>query len=75
MKYADFMGKDIGINFKDCIAKATKNSLDVGDARRAMDIFDKDSGAPYGSTAAMHVYWRQTRRARNGPCHGKRHVD
>ena len=75
MKYADFMGKDICINFMNCIANATKNALDIGDTRRAMDIFDKDRGAPYRSTAAMHVYWRKTRTAKKGPCDGKRHVD
>ena len=70
MKYADFMGKDICINIMNCVADATKNTLDIGDTRRAMDIINKDSGTPYRSTAAMHVYWRKLRTAKEGPSHG-----
>lgn len=72
MKYADFMGKDTGVNSKDCIAKAIKSSLDVRHARSAMNVLDKDSGAPYNGTAAMHGYWRKRRGARwKGPSKGK----
>ena len=64
MKYADLVGKDTGVDLMDCIAEATKNSLDVGHARSAMNIFNKNGGAPKKITAAMHDYYRQTRNLR-----------
>ena len=64
MKDADLMGGDVSVNFMDCIAKATKNFLNVRYARSAMNIFYQDGGGPKNSTAAMHDYWRQTPKAR-----------
>lgn len=64
MKYADLMRKDTGVNVMDCIAQATKGSLNVGDARSAMNIFNEDGGAPNNSTAAMHDYYRKTQNVR-----------
>lgn len=61
MKYADFMGKDIGVNLMNCIAKASQSSSDVRDARSAMNILDEDGGAPKHGTAAMHGYNRKRR--------------
>ncbi len=66
MKYADLMGKDTGVDLMDCIAEATKNSLDVGHARSAMNILNKNGGAPTRITAAMHDYYRQKRGVQGG---------
>lgn len=60
MKYADFMGKDTGVNSMNCISKASKSSLNVRHARSAVNVFDEDGGAPHNSTAAFHDCWRKT---------------
>lgn len=66
MKYADFVTKDTSVNMMNCIAKATKGCLDVRDARSAVNVFDKDGGAPHNSCAAIHDYCPKKRKGMQG---------
>lgn len=64
MKYPNFMGEDVDVNMMNQTAEVTKSSLDVSYARSAMDVFDKDGGAPCDGISAIHDY-RGRRRSVN----------
>ena len=70
MKYFDLLGKDTGVNLKNVLAEAMKNSLDVGYARSAMHIPNKNGGSAEHSTVVTHDYYLANAESKvEGPCH------